>query len=47
MNLKMYHKSQFKTAIYKLMSCPGCLTEDDCLLVLEEILAECSNEEDC
>lgn len=40
MNLKNLHKLQFKTAVYKLLTCPGVLTEDDIRDVLAEIVEE-------
>ena len=40
MNLKNYHKAQLKASFYKLISCPGVLSEQDCVDVLDEILGE-------
>ena len=40
MNLRNLHKAQLKAAIYKLLSCPGVLTDEDVLDVLTEITEE-------
>lgn len=40
MNLKNYHKSQFKYSLYKLISQPGILNEMDCVEVMQEVIEE-------
>ena len=44
MNLKNYHKAQLKAAVYKLLSCPGVLTEYEVFDTLGEVYDELADE---
>lgn len=44
MNLKSLHRAQLKASIYKLLSCPGVLTDIDCFDVMTEIVDEMNEE---
>lgn len=44
MKLSSLHKAQLKANIYKLISCPGVLSDNDVFCVLTEIVEELGDE---